>query len=141
MQSAAGAFRGTGIEPCAGLCERLALQAAAVGLVAECKEAVLRRMVFPRPQAVMVEQTGYMACHGRRRIDDRHAVSGDDPLEKRHQEGVMGASQHHLVGAAAEHLLHRAADARLGLGRLLPILLDQLDEPFADGGDDLDPSA
>ena len=25
MQSAAGAFRGTGIEPCAGLCERLAL--------------------------------------------------------------------------------------------------------------------
>lgn len=51
----------------------------------------------------------------------------------------MGASQHDLVGAAAEHLLHRAADARLGLGRLLPILLDQLDEPFADGGDDLDP--
>lgn len=57
MQSAAGAFRGTGIEPCAGLCERLALQAAAVGLVAECKEAVLRRMVFPRPQAAAVEQT------------------------------------------------------------------------------------
>ena len=60
MQSAAGAFRGTGIEPCSELYERLALQTAAVGLVAEREEAVLRRMVFPRPQAAAVEQTGYI---------------------------------------------------------------------------------
>ena len=53
----------------------------------------------------------------------------------------MRAPQHDLVGAPRQHRLHGGAHRGFGLGRILPVTLDQLHEARARVGQDLDAAA
>ena len=98
-------------------------------------------MIRRSAQAAVVEQLRHPAGDGRRRIDDRNAAPGDDALEHGRQERIVRAPQHDLVGAPGQHRFHGGAHRGFGLGRILPVPFNQLHEPRARDGQDLDPAA